>query len=102
MDVGVGRGIPQPGCRRRGIDFGAHVMGTTYAKKDLKPMIGERGAEIVIIAEIIFAGILGIVAGVATCLLLRRGWAAKAIALDAVLAMVVAIIVGYVLAQIAA
>jgi len=58
-------------------------------------MIGTSGATILLLVNVIFAGVLGIGAGGLTCLVLRRPWSLKAALLDAVLAVVVAVIAAY-------
>jgi adhesin HecA-like repeat protein len=58
-------------------------------------MIGTTGAAVLLVLNIIFAGILGICAGGLTCVVLRRSWSFKAALIDAVTAAGVAIIVAY-------
>jgi hypothetical protein len=56
-------------------------------------MIGTTGATVLLIAYMVFAGVLGIAAGGLSCLVLRRPWGLKAAAIDvavAILAMIVA------------
>ncbi len=63
-------------------------------------MIGTTGAAILVIANIILARVLGICAGGVTCAVLRRLWSFKAVGIDAVFAMVVAVTAAYVLTTI--
>ena len=63
-------------------------------------MIGTTGATVLFIVNFVLAGILGIAAGGLTGLIQRRPWGLKAVGIDAVLAIVVAIIAVYVLTAI--
>ena len=63
-------------------------------------MIGTSGATVLLLANIVFASVLGIGAGGLTCLVLRQPWGLKAAVIDAVLAAVVAVIAAYVVSAI--
>jgi hypothetical protein len=63
-------------------------------------MIGTTGAAVIVIVNIFLAGVLGIGTGGVTCAVLRRPWSLKVAGIDAVLAMVVAVIAAYVLSVI--
>lgn len=62
-------------------------------------MLGTTTAYIIMIAEIMLAGVFGVAAGLVTCALLPRPWGLRAIGIDATFAMLVAIVVGYVVAE---
>jgi len=63
-------------------------------------MIGTTGGALLLIATIVFAGVLGIGAGGILCAVLRRPWNLKIVGIDAVLASTVAIIAAFILAEI--
>ena len=63
-------------------------------------MIGTSGAAVLLLVNVIFAGVLGIVTGGLASLVLRRPWGLKAAIIDAVLAVVVAVIAAYVVSAI--
>ena len=63
-------------------------------------MIGTTGAFVLFIINIILAGMLGIVAGGLTCLVLRQPWNLRAVLQDALLAAGVALLAAYFLATI--
>jgi hypothetical protein len=63
-------------------------------------MLGTTGATIVCIVYLVFACVLGTVAGGLTCLALRRRWSPKDALIDAVLTGVVAFFSAYVEAEI--
>jgi hypothetical protein len=58
-------------------------------------MIGTSGATVLLLVNVVFAGVLGIGAGGLTCFALHRPWSLKAALLEAVLAVVVAVIAAY-------
>lgn len=58
-------------------------------------MIGTAGALYIAIIKIVFAGLLGIVAGGFACLVLRRPWSPKSILIDALVAIVFAMVAVY-------
>lgn len=60
-------------------------------------VIGVTGAIVLAIENVIFAGVLGIAAGGVTCAVLRRSWSVKSAVVDALLAILVAGVAGYVL-----
>jgi hypothetical protein len=63
-------------------------------------MLGTTQAMVLTIGYIVFAGLLGIVAGGVTSAILRQRWGLKAIGTDLALAMIVAVVAGYVLTEI--
>jgi hypothetical protein len=63
-------------------------------------MIGTRGAAVLLLVNIIFAGVLGLGAGGLMCLVLRRPWRVKVALIDAVLGAVAAVIAAYVVSSI--
>jgi hypothetical protein len=63
-------------------------------------MIGTEGAAILVLVNLIFAGVLGIAAGGLTSLVLWRPWGLKVAVVDGVLASVVAVISAYVITAI--
>jgi hypothetical protein len=63
-------------------------------------MIGTSGATVLFVANVLFAGVLGVGAGGFTCFVPRRPGGLKAALIDAVLAAVVAIIAAYVVSAI--
>jgi hypothetical protein len=65
-------------------------------------MIGTTGATVLLIINIVLAGVLGIVTGGLMCLVLRQPWGLRTILLDAVVAAGVGFVAAYVLASIAA
>ncbi len=62
-------------------------------------MIGTTGANIVIIFYLLVACVLGIGAGGLTCFALRRSWNLKQAVVDAALALLVAVVTAYVVAE---
>lgn len=63
-------------------------------------MVGAKVGTAIAIANIILAGVVGIFAGGITCAILRRPWGLKTAGLDAGLAIIVAVITGFVLAEV--
>lgn len=63
-------------------------------------MVGTTGGAVLLIVNIIFAGVLGIGVGGITCLVLRRPWGFKTSLIDAVLAVAVAVIAANVVSAI--
>jgi hypothetical protein len=59
-------------------------------------MVGTTGGAVLLIVNIVFAGLLGVGAGSLTSLLLHRPWGLKAALLDAILAVVVGVVAAYV------
>ena len=55
-------------------------------------MIGTTGATVLLILNIILASAVGVAAGGLTCFALRRSWSVKAALIDALVALVVALI----------
>jgi hypothetical protein len=58
-------------------------------------VIGTSGATVLFVVNLLFAGVLGVGAGRLTCSVLRRTWDLKMIVMDAVLAVVIAVIATY-------
>jgi len=63
-------------------------------------MIGTTGATVLLIANLVFATLLGIGVGGLTCLVLRRRWGLRAAIIDAAIALVVGAIAAYAVAAI--
>lgn len=63
-------------------------------------MIGTSGATVLFLVNVVFASVLGIGAGGLTCLVLRQRWGRKVGLIDAILAVVVAVIAAYVVSAV--
>lgn len=58
-------------------------------------MIGTTGAAVLVVINVLFASMLGIVAGGLSCAALRQSWSLRVAAIDAAFAAVVAVAAAY-------